>query len=194
MGAIANGVSPEAIARQLNREGIPDPGGRPWRNTTIRGQYRRGTGLINNEAYVGRLAWNRCRYIKDPKTGKRVARPNPPEKWIIVEVPSSRIIDDDLWSCVKTRQAEIRALVEQRRAAKRQMAESRVLAGLKDKLLEPNRIDLFIREVQTEAMRTRRLPPTGAAWNASSTRKSKPSSDTSASPRGRSRRPPSSST
>ncbi len=34
-------------------------------------------GLLNNELYVGRLVWNRQRFVKNPDTGKRVARMNP---------------------------------------------------------------------------------------------------------------------
>jgi hypothetical protein len=44
----ANGHSPRAIAKRLNAEGVPGPGGRPWGDTTIRGQAERGTGLLNN--------------------------------------------------------------------------------------------------------------------------------------------------
>jgi site-specific DNA recombinase len=104
----ANGQSPRAIARQLNAEGIPGPDGRPWGDTTIRGQAERGTGLLNNALYIGRLEWNRCGYVKDPRTGKRVARPNPREKWEISEVPHLRIVDDALWQQVKTRQEALR--------------------------------------------------------------------------------------
>src|SRR3954471_18077737 len=75
-------------------KGLLGPSGREWRDTTIRGQVDRGTGLLNNSLYVGRLEWNRCSYIKDPKTGKRVARPNPKDLWETVEVPELRIIDD----------------------------------------------------------------------------------------------------
>jgi len=35
--------------------------------------------LLNNELYIGRLVWNRLRYVKNPATGKRVSRLNPPE-------------------------------------------------------------------------------------------------------------------
>ena len=77
---------------------------RAWQDTTIRGQKDRGTGILNNELYVGQLVWNRCSYVKDPRTGKRVARPNPPERWERTEVPDLRIIDDDLWHEVKRRQ------------------------------------------------------------------------------------------
>ena len=83
------------------------PGGRSWGDTTIRGQRDRGTGLLNNELYVGRLVWNRCSYVKDPRTGKRLARPNPPDQWEVVEVPELRIIADDLWERVKARQKDV---------------------------------------------------------------------------------------
>jgi DNA invertase Pin-like site-specific DNA recombinase len=103
----AAGMSPQAIAKALNAEGIPGPNGREWRDTTIRGQVDRGTGILNNSLYVGRIEWNRCSYIKDPKSGKRVARPNPRDLWEIVNVPKLRIIDDDLWEAVKLRQREL---------------------------------------------------------------------------------------
>jgi site-specific DNA recombinase len=104
----ADGRSPRAIAKSLNAAGIPGPGGRPWGDTTIRGQADRGTGILNNSVYAARLEWNRCAYAKDPRTGKRVARPNPPEKWEIVQVPDLRIVDDDLWMRVKARQRQVR--------------------------------------------------------------------------------------
>ena len=66
----AAGQSPRAIARKLNEEGIPGPSGRPWRDTAIRGHFTRGTGILNNELYVGRLVWNRLTYLKDPTSGR----------------------------------------------------------------------------------------------------------------------------
>ena len=103
----ADGASPRAIARRLNGEGVPGPSGKLWMDTTIRGHAKRGTGLINNELYIGRLVWNRLRYVKNPETGKRVSRINPPEEWIVAEVPELRIVDDALWKAVKHRQGEI---------------------------------------------------------------------------------------
>ena len=103
----ADGVSPRAIAKRLNADGVPGPEGRLWQDTTIRGQVERGTGILNNAIYAGRLEWNRCSYVKDPETGKRVARPNPPEAWEVVEVPELRIIDTALWERVKERQTSI---------------------------------------------------------------------------------------
>jgi site-specific DNA recombinase len=58
---------------------------------TIRGRLKRGTGLIDNEPYVGRLVWNRQRYVKDPSTGRRVSRMNAESEWIVADVPELRI-------------------------------------------------------------------------------------------------------
>ena len=103
----AAGVGPRTIARTLNEEGVPGPAGKLWSDTTIRGHVKRGTGLVNNELYIGRLIWNRLRYIKDPSTGKRVSRLNPESEWIIKDVPELRIVDDELWHSVRVRQGEI---------------------------------------------------------------------------------------
>lgn len=101
-------ISPETIAKTLNAEGIPGPMGVAWSPSTIHGHARRGTGILNNELYIGRLVWNRQRYVKDPDTGKRLARINPPETWIITDVPHLRIINEDVWQAVKARQAATR--------------------------------------------------------------------------------------
>ena len=103
-----NGQSPRAIAHALNRESIPGPRDEGWGQSTINGSAERGTGILNNELYVGRLVWNRLRYLKDPSTGKRVSRPNPPESLVVTEVPELRIIDEELWQAVKARQTEAR--------------------------------------------------------------------------------------
>lgn len=105
----SEGHSPKAIAKRLNAEHVPGPRGELWRDTAIRGHRIRGTGLLNNELYIGRLVWNRLRYVKDPESGKRVSRRNPPEEWITKDVPDLRIIDTPLWHAVKFRQGEIDA-------------------------------------------------------------------------------------
>ena len=103
----AAGVSPRTLARRLNAKRIPGPSGALWTDSTLRGHAKRGTGIINNELYIGRLVWNRLRYIKDPSTGKRVSRINPPEDWVTIEVPELRIVDDGLWQAAKDRQNEL---------------------------------------------------------------------------------------
>jgi hypothetical protein len=195
------GISPRTIAKRLNDEHVPGPSGREWRDTTIRGQVDRGTGLLNNTLYVGRLEWNRAAYVKNPQTGKKVARVNKQEVREIVEVPELRIIDDELWQKVKARQQEARIEMGKdepgntlnrahrrkfllsellvcgqcgggytiigkdrygcaTRRAKgtcsndktitRQRIESRVLGGLKDKLMAPELVAEFIRTFQEE--------------------------------------------
>ena len=200
----AAGQSPRAIAKRLNAEHVSGPDGRPWGDTTIRGQVDRGTGILNNALYVGCLEWNRCSYEKNPQTGKRVARPNPREKWEIVEVPELRIVDDALWDQVKARQQEVRIEMSRdengnalNRAHRRQFLlsgllecgccggsyailmpdrygcstrrskgtcantlmiertelESRVLARLKERLMAPELVEVFVVEYRAELRR-----------------------------------------
>ena len=91
------GRSARRIAHDLNAQGIPAPSGRSWGASTISGNAARGTGILNNELYVGRMVWNKLSYIKDPDTGRRVSRLNDPAQWVVKEVPELRIIDQELW-------------------------------------------------------------------------------------------------
>ncbi|MFN3634787.1 recombinase family protein [Paracoccus pantotrophus] len=100
----AAGKSAKTIAFALNKEGIPAPSGGDWGFSTINGNPKRGNGILNNEMYIGKIVWNRQRFVKDPNTGKRQARPNPEEEWVIQVAPELRILDDDLWNAVKARQ------------------------------------------------------------------------------------------
>ena len=123
----ATGLSARSIAASLNAEGIRSPrvGSSQWSFSTISGNPKRGTGILNNELYLGRRVWNRQRFIKDPETGKRQARPNPPEAWVIEEVPELRLVDESLWRRVKQRQNAVR--------------EEMNPAGVKDAVLRPER-------------------------------------------------------
>jgi len=105
----ADGHSPKAIAHRLNADRIPGPRGKLWRDTAIRGHRTRGTGLLNNELYIGRLVWNRLRYVKDPDSGRRLSRLNPAKEWTLTAVPDLRIVTEGLWQSVKLRQGMIEA-------------------------------------------------------------------------------------
>ena len=94
--------------KTLNREGVAGPFGGAWSPSTIYGNAKRGTGILNNELYVGRLVWNRLRYVKNPDTGKRVSRLNPSSEWMSKDVPHLRIVPDDLWTAAKARQKQTR--------------------------------------------------------------------------------------
>ena len=106
----AAGKSPKAIAHALNQRKVPGPTGKAWGPSTINGNWRRGTGILNNELYIGRLVWNWLAYVKNPNTGKRVSRLNKRSALIITDVPELRIIDEDLWERVKGRQRGLRKL------------------------------------------------------------------------------------
>jgi site-specific DNA recombinase len=102
------GKSAKRIAVELNGDGIAAPGGGDWGFSTINGNTKRGNGILNNEMYIGRIVWNRQRFIKDPETGKRQARPNPAAEWITQDVTELRIVDDGLWNAAKARQAAVK--------------------------------------------------------------------------------------
>jgi site-specific DNA recombinase len=86
---------------------VRGPRGALWSPSTIHGNPERGIGVLHYELYIGRLVWNRQRFLKDPDTGKRVARTNPPSEWITKDVPELRIIDDEVWQAVQTRYASV---------------------------------------------------------------------------------------
>src|SRR5690348_4429127 len=84
----AAGKSPRRIAFDLNRGLFAGPRGGEWDASTINGNAAGGTGILNNELYIGRLVWNRLRYVKDPATGRRISRPNARDRVIMQEVPA----------------------------------------------------------------------------------------------------------
>lgn len=102
-------LSPKTIAAQLNKENIPGPSGGAWGQSTINGNRRRGTGILNNALYIGELIWNRQRFIKDPETGKRVTRLNDESALIRLSLPDLRIVPQDLWEAAKLRQKNLDA-------------------------------------------------------------------------------------
>lgn len=72
-----NGKSPRSIAMALNQAGIPSPKGGKWNASTINGNKARRNGILQNEAYLGLLIYNRTSMLRDPSTGRRVHRLNP---------------------------------------------------------------------------------------------------------------------
>jgi DNA invertase Pin-like site-specific DNA recombinase len=102
----ASGMSLKAIATALNAEKVCPPRPRAtakhatWAPTAIREMLRR-------DLYIGRVIWNRSRFIKVPGTNKRVARPRPRSEWRTSERPDLRIIRDELWQAVQLRQTRM---------------------------------------------------------------------------------------
>ncbi len=99
----AGGHSPIAIARRLNEEGLKGPRGGLWSEGAIRGHARVGTGILRNRLYIGELVWNRRRWVKDPSTGRRVARQNSEAEVVVEAAPELRIIERELWDRVQAR-------------------------------------------------------------------------------------------
>jgi site-specific DNA recombinase len=103
----AAGQSPRAIAAALNAAGIPGPAGGVWRATTIHGHAARGTGILCNPLYIGRIVFNRQRFLRDPETRRRISRPNDASERIEAEAPDLRIVSDELWQAAAARRADL---------------------------------------------------------------------------------------
>lgn len=103
----ADGVSPRDIADILNKEGIIGRRGVAWRDTAIRGAKTVGTGILNNPSYIGRIVWSKRQYRKNADTERRTARMNDPEQCVWTDVPTMRIVSDELWERVRARDAEV---------------------------------------------------------------------------------------
>lgn len=81
------------LAVTLSAEGIPSPGGTPtWRCSTI-------SRILKNEAYIGRLYWNRTQTSYDPAAGRNRLKQRPREDWIHIPIPA--IIADDTFEAAQ---------------------------------------------------------------------------------------------
>ena len=100
----ASGMSLKKIASTLNEEHIAAPHdggrgnkiGRGWPHSTIR-------AALLNPRYVGRWIWNQSKWVHAPgkKSRRRVARPE--VEWVVKDVPSLRIVPQELWEEVQAR-------------------------------------------------------------------------------------------
>jgi site-specific DNA recombinase len=112
----ADGSSAKTIAATLNREGVPSPGStwarssrrrRGWLCSAIHGDPVRGTGILNNDCYRGVVVWNRSRWIRSAAdSANRRAVANPKSEWVEHKDESLRIVSDELWQRVKSRQRQ----------------------------------------------------------------------------------------
>ena len=99
----AAGQSPRRIAFDLNAEGIPGPRGGKWAATTIYGNRRRHTGIINNRLYIGHQVFGKQSFVRNPDTGRENGRMNDESTWVHADVPHLRIVSDELWEAVQNR-------------------------------------------------------------------------------------------
>jgi site-specific DNA recombinase len=88
------GHSTREIVRRLYADGVPPPAGqRPiWYTSTI-------SRMLHNEAYIGRIYFNRTEAIPDHRPGRRSKQiPRPRDEWIPITVPS--IVDNETFEAV----------------------------------------------------------------------------------------------
>jgi recombinase len=68
-----------------------------WSVAALYGTPLAGSGLLNNEIYIGRYVWNRRERVKDPDNPtRRMPRMRPRDEWQIVERPDLCIVDDEM--------------------------------------------------------------------------------------------------
>ena len=99
----AEGWSCQRIAADLNTRGVRTARGGTWAVSALYGSPNKGSGVLNNELYIGRLIWNRSQWVKDPDTGKRTRIDRPRDEWHIEERPELRIVSDEQWAAVRVR-------------------------------------------------------------------------------------------
>jgi hypothetical protein len=99
----SHGDSLKTIASDLNVRGIPSPGAgwvRKKRRKDGRWLVSAVHSLLENERYIGRIIWNRRKWISDPDSGKRVPLSRPESEWKIAEGPV--IVDTETWTRVRS--------------------------------------------------------------------------------------------
>jgi site-specific DNA recombinase len=82
------GTTIREICRHLNSEAVPSPTGRPtWGHSTL-------SRLLRNEAYIGRVYFNRTETVAAPGPVRRPRQvPRPRDEWISIDCPP--IITDE---------------------------------------------------------------------------------------------------
>lgn len=104
-GRFADGMSPRAIAADLNARRIPSPGA-SWKRTERRASGWMGSSIrviVRNERYRGVVHWNTSEWRKDPDTGKRKRIVRLRSEWVSHVDESLRIVSDELWERAQRR-------------------------------------------------------------------------------------------
>ncbi len=119
------GVGPRQIVRRLNEERLPGPRGSSWGLSALLGARNTANGILACELYIGKLLYDRRRYMKNPATGKRTGILRPRSEWKAVELPDLRIVDQATWD-------EVQAIRDSRGGpvGKRKQHPRHLLSGL----------------------------------------------------------------
>jgi site-specific DNA recombinase len=143
----AEGKCPRDIAANLNADGIPSPGATwrrsgvehgkrtdgKWQSTAIHGHALRGTGILNNPRYIGRVEWGRTRWSRGHANSleRKVVQQAAPFHSYSDE--SLRIVPQELWDAVKSRQSRVHkdsATIRAARRSQRGRPAQHLLSGL----------------------------------------------------------------
>ena len=92
---VAQGLSMRQITGRLNTDRVPSPTGRPiWGVSTV-------GRLLRNQAYIGRVYYNRTELVPAQTAGRRPTRqrPRPPTEWIAIPVPP--LVADDVFEAAQ---------------------------------------------------------------------------------------------
>jgi site-specific DNA recombinase len=92
---VAGGHSMRELTRRLNADGVVSPTGKPvWGVSTI-------GRLLRNQAYVGRVYYNRTELVPTAGPGRRPTRQRPRarEEWVQIAVPP--IVPDDVFEAAQ---------------------------------------------------------------------------------------------
>lgn len=143
----AGGKSPRWIAGELNSLGVPSSGAswnrtserlnakrkRGWVPTAIHGDVRRGTGILNNRAYIGQIVWGRSTWRRSAVNSKQRRWQINDSGEVVTHIDERlRIVPQSLWESVKSRQTRITGMtIKLRSVIKRNGRLPRhVLSGL----------------------------------------------------------------
>ena len=98
----AAGEGLRTIAKELNARKIAPP--RAGRRGTGSWSYSSIHEMVRRDRYRGVVVWGKRE--KTYKGGTKVRVPRRPEDWVTIEVPELRIVDEETWTAVQTRNAE----------------------------------------------------------------------------------------
>jgi site-specific DNA recombinase len=92
----AKGYGSNTVARLLNTEGVLSS--KSLKSGERYSWTARAIKLIwENEKYKGRNVWNKTKTVRNPATGKMQQVARPEDDWVIGDIPSARIVSDELW-------------------------------------------------------------------------------------------------
>lgn len=102
----AEGEGFRSIAKELNGRRVAPPragkrGTGSWSGACV-------AAILSNELYAGVVVWNRSQ--KTYRGGTKVRVPRPESELIRVEIPELRIVPDELWQRVRSRDRKDRAV------------------------------------------------------------------------------------